>query len=38
MWENSRESERRKLLMEEAQVKQKDGLYHSGFADKWLSR
>ncbi|CAA6666388.1 unnamed protein product [Spirodela intermedia] len=38
MWENNRESERRKLLMEEAQVKQKDGLYHSGFVDKWLSR
>ncbi|MQL94881.1 hypothetical protein Taro_027543, partial [Colocasia esculenta] len=38
MWENSREDGRRKLLVEEAQVKQKGGVYHTSFVDKWISR
>ncbi|CAL9145073.1 uncharacterized protein LOC135585758 isoform X2 [Musa acuminata AAA Group] len=43
-WENNRENERRKLLLEEAELKQKDGVWidtknrKSSFIDKWISR
>ncbi|XP_078432357.1 AFG1-like ATPase family protein isoform X2 [Wolffia australiana] len=38
LWENRRATERKKLLIEEAEVKQKKGVYEDGFVDKWLSR
>ncbi|XP_064949992.1 uncharacterized protein LOC135599149 isoform X4 [Musa acuminata AAA Group] len=43
-WEKNRENERRKLLLEEAELKQKDGVWidtknrKSSFIDKWISR
>ncbi|XP_072977935.1 uncharacterized protein [Typha angustifolia] len=43
IWEKSRESERRRLLLEEAGLKQQDGVWIEGksrrrFLDKWISR
>lgn len=44
-WEEGRESERRRLLLEEAEIKQKGGLWikgkdrnENGFLGKWMSR
>lgn len=43
IWEKNRESERRKLLLEEAELKQQEGVWmevrniKSGFVDKWNS-
>ncbi|XP_073114877.1 uncharacterized protein [Elaeis guineensis] len=43
IWEKNRESERRKLLLEEAELKQQEGVWmearniRSGFVDKWNS-
>lgn len=43
-WENNRESERRKLLLEEAKLKQQDGVWikensiQSRFMDSWFLR
>lgn len=43
-WEERRENERRRLLMEEAEIKQKGGLvssvqtYRKGFFNRWFSR
>lgn len=44
-WEESRESERRRLLLEEAEIKQKGGIWikgkdrkEDGFLGKWMSR
>ncbi|XP_020098705.1 putative ATPase N2B isoform X1 [Ananas comosus] len=43
IWEKNRESERRKLLLEEAEIKQQDGVWienkkRSGFLNKLISR
>ncbi|PKA53780.1 hypothetical protein AXF42_Ash020701 [Apostasia shenzhenica] len=43
-WECNREDERRRLMLEEAEVKQKDGLWarsrnsQNGFLEKWIKR
>ncbi|KAL5559328.1 hypothetical protein UlMin_035539 [Ulmus minor] len=43
-WEKDREDERRRLLMEEAQIKQKEGIWasvnkhRSGFFERWFSK
>jgi len=41
IWENSREKERRRLLVEEAEDKQRDGVWideKRGFLDKLVTR
>ncbi|XP_026666106.2 putative ATPase N2B isoform X2 [Phoenix dactylifera] len=44
IWEKNRESERNKLLLEEAKLKQQEGVWmearniRSGFVDKWIFR
>lgn len=43
-WENCRENERRSLMLKEAEVKQKDGVWtrsknrESGFLERWILR